>query len=236
MEIEAARGPEVIFMGRSPMEGSILSVEEINLLPLVLETLPVGVWIIDAGGRIVHGNPAGLRIWAGARYVGVERFGEYKGWWADTGKRIEAREWAGARAIEKGETSIDEVIDIECFDGTRKTMLNSAMPIKDAEGKVLGAIIVNQDITEKRRLEKEREDLIAKLEKALAQVRTLSGLLPICASCKRIRDDKGTWNPVETYIRERTDTEFSHGLCPECVRRLYPDFADKLDAGEPPLP
>jgi hypothetical protein len=218
------------------MEGSILSVEEINLLPLVLQTLPVGVWIMDATGRIVHGNPAGLRIWAGARYVGVEQFGEYKGWWADTGKRIEAHEWAGARAIVKGETSIDELIDIECFDGTRKTMLNSAMPIKDAEGKVLGAIIVNQDITEKRRLEKERESLIAKLEKALAQVRTLSGLLPICASCKRIRDDKGAWNPVETYIRERTDTEFSHGLCPECVKRLYPEFADKLETRDPPLP
>lgn len=218
------------------MEESTLSVVEVNLFPLVLDALPVGVWIMDTGGRIVHGNPAARRIWAGARYVDVEQFGEYKGWWADTGKQIEAREWAAARAIEKGETSIEEVIDIECFDGTRKTMLNSAMPIKDAKGRILGAIVVNQDITEKRKLEKEREALIAKLEKALAQVKTLSGLLPICAACKRIRDDKGMWNHVETYLRERTGTEFSHGLCPECVKRLYPDFSDRIGTEASPLP
>lgn len=202
-----------------------------HLLSLVLETLPVGVWIMDSRGRIIHGNPAGRRIWAGARLVGVDEFGEYKGWWADSGALIEAHDWAAARAIEKGETSVDEVIDIECFDGTRKTILNSAMPIRSEDGKVVGAIIVNQDITEKNRLAKDRENLIVKLEKALAEVKTLSGLLPICAFCKRIRDEKGSWHPIEDYFQAKTDTEFSHGICPDCMSRFYPDFAGRIPGG-----
>ena len=60
------------------------------------------------------------------------------------------------------------------------------------------------------------------MKQALAEVRTLSGLLPICAKCKKIRDDRGYWNQIEIYIRERTDANFSHGVCPDCARELYP--------------
>lgn len=124
-----------------------------ELLEQVLASLPVGVWIMDREGRIVHGNPAGQCIWSGARFVGREQFGEYKGWWRDTGKRIEAEEWAAARAIRDGEISIDEEIEIECFDGTRKVILNSALPIRNAAGEVIGGIIVNVDISERVALE-----------------------------------------------------------------------------------
>lgn len=118
-----------------------------RLLNGIFELLPVGVWIADRTGRIVRGNPAGMRIWAGARYVGPEQFGEYRGWWADTGKRIEADEWALARALARGETSIGEVIRIQCFDGTYKTIINSALPLYDEAGGFAGAIVVNEDIT-----------------------------------------------------------------------------------------
>ena len=124
-----------------------------SLLENVLDTLPIGVWITDKGGKIISGNPVGHRIWGGARYVGINQYGEYKGWWADSGKKIEGEEWALARAITKGETSIGEVIDIECFDGSRKTILNSAVPIRDRNQEMMGAIVVNQDITERRRAE-----------------------------------------------------------------------------------
>jgi len=66
------------------------------------------------------------------------------------------------------------------------------------------------------------------LERALAQVKTLRGLLPICAHCKRIRDDKGFWTKVESYLREHADVEFTHGLCPECIKKLYPELAEKI--------
>ena len=127
--------------------------EQEAMLSLVLETIPVGVWIIDAKGTIIHGNQAGQKIWAGARYVGMERYDEYKGWWADTGRRIGAEEWAAARAITRGETSLDEEIDIECFDGARKTILHSGVPLRDTDQHITGAVIINQDITERRQAE-----------------------------------------------------------------------------------
>ena len=63
-----------------------------------------------------------------------------------------------------------------------------------------------------------------KLQLALSEVKTLSGLLPICTSCKKIRDDKGYWNQIESFIRDRSEAEFSHGICPDCAKKLYPDM------------
>jgi len=127
--------------------------ENEELLTSVMKLLPVGVWIMDAEGKIIFGNAAGQRIWAGARYVGVDQYGEYKGWWLDSKKRIEPHEWAAARAIEKDETSIEEEIEIECFDGTHKIILNSALPLHKGDGSISGAIIVNQDITGRKKAE-----------------------------------------------------------------------------------
>ncbi len=76
------------------------------------------------------------------------------------------------------------------------------------------------------------ESNIQKLEKALAEVKTLRGLLPICSNCKKIRDDGNNWIQMEVYVRDRTNANFSHGICPDCLRKLYPDFADGiLDSG-----
>ena len=70
---------------------------------------------------------------------------------------------------------------------------------------------------ERRRVERRLEELIVELERALAEIKTLSGLLPICSSCKSVRDDRGYWSQIETYIHERSDAQFSHGLCPTCL-------------------
>ena len=76
----------------------------------------------------------------------------------------------------------------------------------------------------KHKMEKEREKLIKELQDALAKVKKLSGFLPICSSCKKIRDDEGYWNQIESYIRDHSEAEFSHSICPECVKKLYPDL------------
>ena len=76
-------------------------------------------------------------------------------------------------------------------------------------------------------VEAEREQLIAELQEALSKVKALSGLLPICASCKKIRNDKGYWQAVEGYIGEHSEAEFTHGICPDCVKKLYPDIYEK---------
>ncbi len=79
----------------------------------------------------------------------------------------------------------------------------------------------------RKRVANERERLVAELQAAMAKVRTLHGMLPICASCKRIRDDQGYWEQIEVYIRDHADVEFSHGLCPDCMKALYPEFDDE---------
>ena len=67
-----------------------------------------------------------------------------------------------------------------------------------------------------------------KIAEALANVKVLSGLLPVCASCKKIRDDKGYWNQIETYVRDHSEADFSHGMCPDCMKRLYPGYAERM--------
>lgn len=130
-----------------------------GLLELVLEALPVGVWIVDKQGHIIYGNPEGKKIWAGSRYVGIEQYGEYKGWWRSTGQRIAPEEWAAARAIRRGEVSLNEEIEIECFDGTHKIILNSGMPVRNPQGEVIGCVIVNMDITDRIRLQERLQSM-----------------------------------------------------------------------------
>lgn len=77
---------------------------------------------------------------------------------------------------------------------------------------------------------------ITELKEAMQNVQTLSGLVPICASCKKVRDDKGFWNRVEAYIGQRSAVRFSHGICPDCIRTYYPDYKEPLEAGELPKP
>jgi PAS domain S-box-containing protein len=80
------------------------------------------------------------------------------------------------------------------------------------------------DITDRKQAEEQRDRLISELQKALSEVKTLRGFLPICSHCKNIRDDKGYWSKIESYIHQHSDAEFSHGICPECAKKYYPDM------------
>jgi len=113
---------------------------------------------------------------------------------------------------------------VVCRDGSEKWIAHVCQPVFDDEGRYLGARGSNRDITGRKAIEQERELLIAELQEALSKVKLLSGFLPICASCKKIRDDKGYWNQIESYIHAHSEAEFSHGLCPECARNLYPGY------------
>lgn len=141
-----------------------------ELLRTTMELLPVGLWITDKEGRIIQANPAGLRIWAGAKYVGINEFKEYKAWWVHSGKPIEPEDWAVARAIRKGEASIDEELEIECFDGTHKIILNSAVPIRTDPQGITGVVVVNQDITDRKRKEQLLEESESRLHQLSSQL------------------------------------------------------------------
>jgi len=100
-----------------------------------------------------------------------------------------------------------------------------AEPVFDDQQNLSQIIVTFMDITESKRAAKERESLIYELQEALSAVKKLSGLLPICANCKKIRDDKGYWQQVEVYMHSHSDVSFTHGICPECADKLYPGFS-----------
>jgi PAS domain S-box-containing protein len=117
-------------------------------LQAVLDSLPVAVWIADHKGTVIQVNNAVEQIWGKTAVpFSIKKYRKYKGWWADTGKSIEAEDWALARAVLKGEVSTGEVIDIERFNGERATILNNAAPVKDQAGRIIGGVAVAQDIT-----------------------------------------------------------------------------------------
>lgn len=99
-------------------------------------------------------------------------------------------------------------------EGNEGTVLTSKVPVYDDEGNCICIVGICTDITERKQVENE-------LKEALENVRTLTGLLPICAKCKKIRDDKGYWNNLESYIQEHSDVSFSHGMCADCSDELY---------------
>jgi PAS domain S-box-containing protein len=108
--------------------------------------------------------------------------------------------------------------------GEAFTALLSVVPITLNSEKCLLSSI--NDITERKCAEEERERLISEREKALSEVKILSGLLPICATCKKIRDDHGHWSQIESYVRKHSAAEFSHGICPECMQVHYAEFSE----------
>jgi PAS domain S-box-containing protein len=117
---------------------------------------------------------------------------------------------------------------LQCKDGTYIYVEDRGVFLKDESGtamRMLGAIA---NITDRKTASLERESLISSLQSALADVKTLSGLVPICSNCKKIRDDRGYWTQLEAYIQEHSAAKFSHGVCPDCMSKLYPGLAAKV--------
>jgi PAS domain S-box-containing protein len=106
-------------------------------------------------------------------------------------------------------------------------LLANATPRLGDDGELRQVIVCFSDLTARRSAELERERLITDLQDALTRIKTLRGLLPICAGCKKIRDDHGYWKQLEVYLKAHTEAEFSHSLCPECAGRLYPEYLEE---------
>lgn len=119
-----------------------------------------------------------------------------------------------------------------CKDGTQIDVSISISALIDRHGKIIGASAISRNITDRRQREDERLRLITELTEALAHVKTLSGLLPICAWCKKIRDDQGYWRQLETYLMEHSLADFTHGICPECLERQHPNHKKRQEVSE----
>ncbi|MHB8905265.1 MAG: sensor histidine kinase [Melioribacteraceae bacterium] len=144
--------------------------ENQKLLSTVIETMPVGIWLIDGTGKIMHGNSAAQLIWGGIKYVGPSDYGEYVGWFVNNGKKIEAHEWGAARVLKTGEVIINEEIEIECFNKEHKFIYHSAVPIRGSNKEIAGVVVVNQDITEKKSKELQIRMLSSAVEQSTVSV------------------------------------------------------------------
>jgi len=172
------------------------------------ENAPVGYHSLDADGMFVRINRTELE-WLGRtaeEVLGKLRFSDLL-----APERRQAFESAFARFKTEG-TARDIEYDLVRKDGSILPILLNASVVRDPAGAYVMSRGVSIDLTERRRIE--------------AQVKTLRGLLPICANCKKIRDDRGYWNQIESYVREHSEAEFSHGICPECAAKLYPEFVE----------
>lgn len=107
----------------------------------------------------------------------------------------------------------------------------SASPVIGDDGSYGGSFGTITDITDRKNAELALQETNQALRRAMQQIKTLRGIVPICMHCKKIRDDSGYWNQVEVYVRDHTEAEFSHGLCPECLKNLYPEYTETGESG-----
>ena len=134
--------------------------------------------------------------------------------------------YASADAHLKGKTPFYESeYRVLCKDGSYKWILDRGKVMSwNEDGTPLRVAGTYEDVTRRKEAELKRQRLTAELKEALDNVEALSGLLPICASCKNVRNSNGKWDPVEIYISKHSEADFSHGICPECVKKLYPEI------------
>jgi PAS domain S-box-containing protein len=210
---------------RMQFEATILAGE--RKLRNITSHLAEGIYVLDQQGKITFMNPEAERLLGWTREElnekGAHSLVHYRK--ADgTLLPSEACEMHDVVLSGKNYMSADEVFVRK--DGTVFPIAVVTSPIWE-EGKVVSAVTAFRDISRQKELEQERSQLILAYEDALNNIKTLKGLVPICASCKKIRDDKGFWNHLEVFIQQRTDAEFSHGICPACAKKLYPGFVKK---------
>ncbi len=193
----------------------------------ITSSLGEGVMVVDEQGRLAFMNPEAERLlgWSAQELAGTMLHGRIHHHSAE-GDPLPAAECPSLRVLKTGErVGVDEDVFLR-KDGSPLPVAYISAPIIES-GKVVAAVIAFHDITRRKQIEAERERLILDHMDALSKIKTLSGMLPICSSCKRIRDDEGYWTQIETYVNEHSEAEFSHGLCPECAQKMYPQYYKK---------
>ncbi len=197
----------------------------------IIEFLPDPTWVIDRAGVVIQWNQAIEQLTGilSQDIIGKNNYEHALPFYNERRpilidlvlKHDPAFESTYSHLEKQDDVWLSAEVRHQSLGGKEVYLSAVASPLYDIQGNVVGAIETLRDITTQKRAEKEREELILEQQEALTKVRTLSGFLPICAGCKKIRDDKGYWNQIESYIRDHSDAEFSHSLCPDCVKEMY---------------
>jgi PAS domain S-box-containing protein len=205
--------------------------KERNLLRTLIDNIPDAIYVKDIDSRKTIANLADVHnmgLQSEAEVLGKDDFGLFP-------KEIAEGFVADDQAvIQTGQPVINREEYVMNAQGEKRWLDTSKVPLRDEKGQTIGLVGIGRDITERKKAETERERLIAELQDALADVKLLSGLVPICANCKKIRDDQGYWTQIESYIQDRSDAKFSHSICPDCAQILYPEYIAKIKEKENP--
>jgi PAS domain S-box-containing protein len=189
----------------------------------MFELMPGSVILLDATGVVRNANPAFCR---NIGYSRDEIIGTHISRFAKESLEVIRK---NLRRLIAGEKLHHEVTNVQKDGSLRYYELHeTAVTLPDGS---TGILAVSTDITERKASEAQREKLIEELKQALAHVKTLRGLLPICGSCKKIRDGRGYWNKLETYISQHSDASFTHGLCPDCAVKTLKQGGVKVPKG-----
>lgn len=183
----------------------------------IASTAPVSIYETDESGAYWYVNPYWTKI-AGLTIEQAQGEGWINGIYPED-REIVRSNW-GKMVASQSKWGVEYRFQDQ--DGRITTVYGLVAQLLNEDGSTRGFIGINIDITERKMAEEEREKLIHDLQKALSEIKTLSGLLPICAHCKNIRDENDNWHRIEKYIDERSEAEFSHGICPDCAEKYYP--------------
>ena len=194
-------------------------------LEQIFNTAADGMVVIDPNFNVIKMNDTSLKMMGISREesLGKKCYHVFPGPECHTSQ-------CPLHQILRGNPMVEQQVEKVTKDGTKIPCLLTAVPFKDPKGRVTGIVENFRDISVWVQAQKEKEKLQERLEEALAKA--LSGFLPICASCKRIRDEKGQWIQVENYIKSHTEAVPSHSICPDCMTKLYPDLDTTLSKDE----
>jgi len=241
----ATRLSEILLAGRHELNSKALSASiEPQLRALEQDPHFIKINIYKPSGEIIYSTNANDigTINSEEYFRGIVATGKSKAIHVDKGNTTLEQQIFSSDAVETyvpimRENKIVGVFEVYYDISKEKQKLHSLISLSSGTLFVMASILLtavlistykaNKSIAAQKEVEEAKGKLIVELQAALAKVNKLSGLLPICASCKKIRDDKGYWNQIESYIREHSEAEFSHGICPECVKKLYPELHEK---------
>lgn len=189
-------------------------------LSQIFETAADGMWVIDDDFNVLRCNQAFWTLSGVREPEGRKCYEVFPGSLCHTSECPLTRIIDGAEYIECQTAKVRS-------DGTKIPCILTATPFRRTGGELIGIVEDFKDISEIKQAEDERRRIIDELQQALAEVKTLSGLLPVCVSCKKIRDDNGYWNQIEAYVRKHSEADFTHSICADCTKKLYPDLLNK---------
>jgi PAS domain S-box-containing protein len=190
----------------------------------ITSSMGEGLYVLDPEGKVTFMNPEAERLlgWTEAELLNRNIHDIIHGRKPD-GTVLSSGKCQMQLTLQTGirYTSHDELFTRK--DGTSFPASVISSPLME-DGTIVASVTAFSDISDIKQVDQEREKLISELQRALATIKTLHGLLPICSSCKKIRDDEGSWTQLESYIMKHSDAEFTHGICSECAKKLYPGY------------